>query len=209
VCVCVCCARETFIMALRIHSFPNALLDDCFVHPRRRSNWDLANFGFGTDFHNSLSDSIIPTGGNLKVDVVEREKDFQVHVDLPAVDMKDVDLQVADGQLHLSAKREQVHEEKNEYSHRIERSFGQMKRSVPLPKSAMIETADAKYENGVLTVQFAKKPALEAAGPKKLAIRSGSTRDETSISGNSAVAATGESVNNSEKSSSAQATLSA
>jgi HSP20 family protein len=166
-------------MALSIHSFPNLLLDDFFVSPkRRRINWDLANFGFGTDFHNSLSDSIIPTGGNLKVDVVEREKDFQVHVDLPGVDMKDVDLQVANGQLHLSAKREQVHEEKNEYSHRIERSFGQMKRSVPLPKSAMIETADAKYENGVLTVQFAKKPALEAAGPKKLAIRSGSTRDE-------------------------------
>jgi HSP20 family protein len=169
-------------MALSIRSFPDLFLDDFFVPPKRRRNdWDLTNFGFDTDFHNSLSDSIIPSGGNVKVDVVERENDFQVHVDLPGVDMKDVDLQVANGQLHLSAKREQVHEEKNEYSHRIERSFGQVKRSVPLPKSAMVETADAKYENGVLTVQFTKKPSLESAGPKKLAIRSGSTQGENLV----------------------------
>jgi HSP20 family molecular chaperone IbpA len=169
-------------MALSIRPFPSLFLDDLFVPPtRRRNDWDLMNFGFGNDFHNSLSDSIIPSGGNVKVDVVERENDFQVQVDLPGVDMKDVDLQVANGQLHLSAKREQVHEEKNEYSHRIERSFGQVKRSVPLPKSAMVETADAKYENGVLTVQFTKKPSLESAGPKKLAIRSGSTQGENLV----------------------------
>jgi HSP20 family protein len=197
-------------MALSIRPFPSLFLDDLFVPPtRRRNDWDLMNFGFGNDFHNSLSDSIIPSGGNVKVDVVERENDFQVHVDLPGVDMKDVDLQVANGQLHLSAKREQVHEEKNEYSHRIERSFGQVKRSVPLPKSAMVETADAKYENGVLTVQFTKRPSLEAAGPKKLAIRSGSAssrKDEISNGSNSTTAQSGDSTNETNGSDSAQAT---
>jgi HSP20 family molecular chaperone IbpA len=164
-------------MAIRIHSFPAATLDDFLVPQRRRRNdFDFLPLVIGRDFDNgfSLGDKQFRCGPDVKVDVVERANDFQVYVDLPGVDIKDVDLQVADGLLHLSAKREQVHEEKSEYSHRIERSFGQVKRSVPIPKTALPESADAKFENGVLTVQFTKRPALEA-GPKKLAIRSSCT----------------------------------
>jgi HSP20 family molecular chaperone IbpA len=163
-------------MALRIHSFPSLFLDDFFAPPKRRRNdWDLINFGMDDALSTTLRSPLFKKGPEMmdvKVDVVEHENDFQVQVDLPGVDMKDVELQVADGMLHLAAKREQVHEEKNEYSHRIERSFGQVKRSVPLPKTAIPDSADARYDNGVLTVEFKKRPALEPAGPRKLAIRS-------------------------------------
>ena len=103
------------------------------------------------------------------VDVIERENDFQVHVDLPGVDLKDVELTIANGMLHVSAERKQVHEEKSEYAHTIERSYGRVQRSVPLPGNAATETGDANLNNGVLTVQFAKRPPAEPT--RKLEIK--------------------------------------
>jgi HSP20 family protein len=112
--------------------------------------------------------------------VIEKENSFEVHADLPGVDMKDVDIQLANGMLHIAAKREHVHEEKTQYTHHIERSFGQVKRSVAVPKNALLESADARFENGVLTVEFAKRPAIKDEGPRKLAIRTAEpTKDVT------------------------------
>lgn len=106
----------------------------------------------------------------LRADIIEREGDYQVHVDLPGYNKSDVELTVANGALHIKAERKQSHEEKTEFSHKIERSYGVSERSIPLPKNAMSDSAEANFENGVLTVQFAKRPAIEAA--RKLEIKS-------------------------------------
>lgn len=107
----------------------------------------------------------------LHTDVIERDGDYQIHVDLPGYDKKDVELTVANGALHIKAERKQSHEEKTEFSHKIERSYGSAQRTIPLPENAMSESAEANFDNGVLTVQFTKRPALEAA--KKLEIKAG------------------------------------
>ena len=109
--------------------------------------------------------------GPLRADLIEREGDYQVHVDLPGYDKSDVELTVANGALHIKAERKQSHEEKTEYSHKIERSYGSSQRSIPLPDNALTDSAEANFENGVLTVQFTKRPALEAA--RKLEIKAG------------------------------------
>ena len=114
--------------------------------------------------------SIVP---ELKADVIERENDFQVHVDLPGVNKEDVELTVANGMVHIKAERSQSHEEKSEFSHKIERSYGVTQRSVPIPANAAEDTADATFNNGVLTVQFNKKAT--APQSQKLAIKSEAT----------------------------------
>jgi HSP20 family molecular chaperone IbpA len=163
-------------MALRLFHVPS-LLDEI-------DN----DFGFGglTRTHHDLLNTLnrdLQTYNNavaskeqklqMSVDMVERENGYEIKADLPGVDMKDVELLVDGdkGMVHISAKRDQVHEEKTGYSHRIERSFGQVKRSVRLPKNAQADSADARMDNGVLTIQFTKRPALENNGPKKLEIR--------------------------------------
>jgi HSP20 family molecular chaperone IbpA len=114
----------------------------------------------------------------LKVDVVEVENSFEVHADLPGIDMKEVDVEIDESgqQLIISVKRWHVHDKQSNRTHDIERSFGQLVRSVPIPEGALADTADARFANGVLTVQFAKRP--EASGgtgtTKKLQIRAGS-----------------------------------
>jgi HSP20 family molecular chaperone IbpA len=137
------------------------------------SDWMLNPFGILDDVENiSRNSALTKSLPQMKIDVVERENDFQVLADLPGVDMKDVDIQVANGALHISANRRQSHEEKTEFSHRIERSFGKVQRSIPVPKNALAESADARFENGVLTVQFEKRPQIENEGPRKLQIKS-------------------------------------
>jgi HSP20 family molecular chaperone IbpA len=146
------------------------------------NSWDLTDFGF------PAANNMLSNMGNiqnaLKVDVVEHDNNFQVLCDLPGCDMNDVDINISNGLLHISAKRQQTHEEKNEFSHRIERSFGQVKRSIPVPERALADTADARFENGVLSIMFDKRPAVEGAGPKKLQIRSG--QSERNNKGNNA-----------------------
>jgi HSP20 family molecular chaperone IbpA len=101
----------------------------------------------------------------LKVDVVE-------------VDMKEVDVEIDESgqQLHISAKRRHVHDKQSNGTHDIERSFGRLVRSVPIPEGALADTADARFANGVLTVQFAKRPEVSGGTgtTKKLQIRAGS-----------------------------------
>jgi HSP20 family molecular chaperone IbpA len=132
-----------------------------------------------------LRDHNLPTG--MRVDVVERKNDYQVIADLPGCDMNDVDIEVKDGMLHISASRQQRHEERNDYSHHIERAYGLLKRSVAIPTSAIADAAEASFDNGVLTIQFAKHPDA-ITSPKKLEVKAGSWRakeleaeDETAI----------------------------
>jgi HSP20 family molecular chaperone IbpA len=118
------------------------------------------------------SDAALLNNTGLKVDIVEHDSNYQVVADLPGCNLNDLDIQVANNMLHISAKRQQKHEDRTEFSHRIERSFGQVKRSIALPKNAIPDSADARFDNGVLCVQFEKRTG-EGYNPKKLQIQSG------------------------------------
>jgi HSP20 family protein len=106
----------------------------------------------------------------LKVDLVEETDEYRVYADLPGVDISDVDLEVANGMLHICAFRQQVHHDNNGLSNRIERSFGRLKRSIQLPQEAITSNADARLESGVLMVQFGKRSKLSSEKPRKVEI---------------------------------------
>lgn len=108
----------------------------------------------------------------LSADLVERADDFQLHVDLPGVDASDLEVTIANGMVNIKAERKQVHEDKAGLHHRIERSFGSVQRSIPIPKNANSDSADASFVNGVLTVQFAKR---QPQGSRKLDVKLGTT----------------------------------
>ena len=92
----------------------------------------------------------------LAADVVEGDNDFHVHVDLPGVAQEDLDINIANGFLHLKAERKQVHEENLWLSHSIERSYGRISRSIQLPARADADNTTASFQNGVLSVVFGK-----------------------------------------------------
>jgi HSP20 family protein len=77
-------------------------------------------------------------------------------MDVPGIDAKDINIEVAGNTLRITGERKEEKEEKGETWHRIERRSGSFARSVPLPCSVKEDKAEAAYADGVLTVKIPK-----------------------------------------------------
>lgn len=94
----------------------------------------------------------------MKTDVKETEKDFILDVDLPGFKKEDVNLNLENGYLTISAKREHKvdNEDRKENFVRRERSFGQFSRSFYVGDVEQDEI-EAHLENGILTIKLPKE----------------------------------------------------
>ena len=89
-------------------------------------------------------------------DVVESENQFEVTVDLPGLKPEEVNVELKNGNLWISGRREEEKEEKGKTYHRIERRHGEFRRMLPLPSTISEEQIEAKFESGVLKVTVPK-----------------------------------------------------
>lgn len=89
----------------------------------------------------------------MKTDVKERDNDYVIDVELPGINKKDVNLDLRDGYLVISAHREHNMNEndKKENYIRRERSYGSFSRSFYVG-NVKEKDIDAKLENGVLQI---------------------------------------------------------
>jgi HSP20 family protein len=102
------------------------------------------------------------------LDVSESDDRFEVKVDLPGLDPKDVNVTFEDGMLTISGKRQFESEDKGETWHRVERGFGTFARSIRLPQTADTEKIEASFDKGVLAVIV---PKSERAKPKTIEVK--------------------------------------
>lgn len=93
----------------------------------------------------------------MKSDVTENDKGYQVKIDMPGFDKKDIHVNYDNGILTVSGHRDTVsdHYDKNGQMIQSERSYGQMSRSYRLPDVDLDKVA-AKYDNGVLSLDLPK-----------------------------------------------------
>jgi HSP20 family protein len=101
------------------------------------------------------------------VDLVEREGEFEVTVELPGMKPEDVKVEMLEGRLYISGEKKEEKEEKGKTFHRLERRHGEFRRVMPLPATVDAEKVAAKFENGVLKVTIAK---TEGAKPKNIEV---------------------------------------
>jgi len=96
-----------------------------------------------------------------KVDVTETDKGYVVHAEIPGVTKDDIQVAVEGNQVTISAEVKRVSEPKDgERVLRTERYYGSVYRSFTLPSELDEANSEAKYENGVLELKLAKKPAV-------------------------------------------------
>jgi HSP20 family protein len=100
-------------------------------------------------------------------DVIEREKEYLVKVDLPDVPKEDVKVVFDDGVLTIRGERKIEKEVKGEKTHRTERLYGMFERSFALPDDVDAKAIRAETRDGVLTVTL---PRMAVAKPSPLAI---------------------------------------
>lgn len=102
------------------------------------------------------------------VDMVEKDDEIRVTVELPGLHMKDIDVQVSDSTLTISGeKQEEVEkgDKAGEY-YLSERRYGAFRRSFRLPEGVDRDAVKASFANGVLTVRLPKKAEAKAQARK-------------------------------------------
>jgi len=102
-----------------------------------------------------------------RVDLVENEESYLIHVDLPGLSKDDVNVNYHEGVLSISGDRRAEEYEEKDNCVRLERSYGRFYRSFTLPKTVKHDAIEATYENGVLSVRV---PKAEESKPRRITI---------------------------------------
>ena len=98
------------------------------------------------------------------VDVREEEDQYVVSAELPGMAKEDVSIEVGDGVLEITAKKEQDREEKGEGYLRRERGAMCFQRRLTLPEDVDPQAIEAKLAEGVLEVRL---PKVEKGSDRK------------------------------------------
>ncbi len=107
-----------------------------------------------------------------QVEMMRRDNDLIVRLDLPGVKKEDVKIDIEDHRLIIHGERKDTFEDKREGFYRSERTYGSFHRVIPLPDDAKAEKAEAFFDNGVLEIKMempkakAKAKRLEIADRK-------------------------------------------
>jgi len=105
------------------------------------------------------------TPNNMHLDIIERDKTYQVKADLPGAKKEDIKVTLNDktNVLTLSAtKSDELSQDTDNYKRR-ERYFGSVSRSIRLPKDSNLQAIECGYENGVLSLHVPKLPPITEA----------------------------------------------
>jgi HSP20 family protein len=103
-----------------------------------------------------------------QMDLTETDESYRLHLDMPGMSKDELKISYQDNELVVSGERESTHTDEDEEFVRVERSFGQFRRSFTLPRTVDADNIDATYDNGVLTVTV---PKTEKVKPRQIEIQ--------------------------------------
>ena len=113
------------------------------------------------------------------LDLHETEKDFEIVLELPGMNEKDIDISVSRDMLTISGEKKSEKEERSKGAYRLERSFGSFSRQITLPRNAVdSNNIKAEYTNGILTLTLPKTPDYQEDA-RKITIRQGKSEPKT------------------------------
>ena len=124
---------------------------------------DLVRRSFGTAQYQYVPAVEMSTEGN----------DVVITLELPGVDVDDIDIEVADGRLTISGERRDTREETKGKVLVRELRYGAFRRTFQLPEDVGADQVEAEADKGLLRVRV-KNVTKPVVPPRKIDIRSGS-----------------------------------
>jgi HSP20 family protein len=129
---------------LTLHREMNRLFDDVF------RGFDLAPFGSNRMFDRAF--------GAPNIEISETNNEVKVAAELPGLDEKDVQVELANGVLVIRGEKRTETEDKDRLF--SERSYGRFERRIPVD-DVEEDKVSAAFKNGVLTVTLPKSAAAQ------------------------------------------------
>ena len=108
----------------------------------------------------------------MKTDVRETDSGYEVDIDLPGFKKDEINIQLDNGYLSISAAKglDKDEQDKEGKYIRKERYAGSMSRSFYVGNAITQDDIKAKYESGILRLSVPKKAAEEIESAKRIAI---------------------------------------
>ena len=132
-------------------------------------NDDWMNFGF-PEVEKALYGK--HASHEMKTDVRETDSGYEVDIDLPGFKKDEINIQLDNGYLSISAAKglDKDEQDKEGKYIRKERYAGSMSRSFYVGNAITQDDIKAKYESGILRLSVPKKAAEEIDSAKRIAI---------------------------------------
>jgi HSP20 family protein len=128
-----------------LHREVNRLFDDVF------RGFDLMPFRSDRFFDRAI--------GWPNIEVSENDKEVQVTAEVPGLDEKDIEVELADGTLVIKGEKKTEIEEKDRLF--SERYYGRFERRIPV-EQVDEDKVSAAFKNGVLTITMPKAPQAQS-----------------------------------------------
>lgn len=140
---------------------------------------ELNNFLRDTFLHPSFSDPLNIKKNSIwrpAVEVKQTDNEYKVKVQLPGVNPEDIDVELDNDFMTITAEIEEEKEksdekDKNEKYHTCEFRYGRYQRTISFDQPIKSAEAEAEYKNGVLSIKIPKQQ-IEQQKSKKLEIKS-------------------------------------
>jgi len=109
----------------------------------------------------SMMNYEVPSAGVMRTDVKETNTGYELDIDLPGYRKEDVQAELKDGYLTISASssRDEGEKDKNGKYIRRERYYGSCSRRFFVGQAVKQEDIKARFEDGILKVSVPKKEA--------------------------------------------------
>ena len=101
------------------------------------------------------------------VDILEKENEVILKVDLPEVNQSDIEIKVEENTLIIQGERKFIKEGPHENYLQIERPYGTFQRTFAIPRMIDLERVKAAYKDGVLRIVLPKKEEIH---PKQILV---------------------------------------
>lgn len=103
------------------------------------------------------------------MDVTETDKEIEITAELPGLEEKDVQINVADNILTIRGEKKAEKEQKDKNYRLVERSYGAFERTLELPEGVNADAIKANISKGLLKVTVPKPAPAQA---KKIEVKS-------------------------------------
>ena len=127
--------------------------------PRMRRTWEMAPWR-----------GVAELLSTPPADFAESEKEYELTVELPGLDEKQIEVTVGEEMITVVGEREDQRETRDKEYHLTERSYGSVRRAFRLPPGADAGKAKATFAKGVLTVRLPKTEAARTK-PHKIEVK--------------------------------------
>jgi HSP20 family protein len=129
---------------------------------------------FGDDFWRRRFRSLAGLERNLAhkliatpaVDVTEGDTSYELTAELPGLDEKNIEVNVANGDLTIRGEKKEEREEKQKGYFVSERRYGSFERHFHLPDGVNADKIEATFKSGVLKVTMPKTEEAQKPGKK-------------------------------------------